>query len=348
MSEARSISVRKRVFDLVVTLGMAPLWLPVCGLVALALLLTEGRPVFYVSSRRTVMSRTQRVIKFRTMVRGADKILNRETVPSTDTRFLNIPPEHPIYTPVGRVVERYALTELPQLLHVLQGKMSLVGNRPLPENVVRALRAEYPYAEDRFLARTGLTGPVQLVGRTEISDADRLGLEIDYGLITFFGYRMRLDLQVLLYTVLIALHLRKPLSVQQVRALMLGSVEQHLSGALGSPPGERRESIRFETSAGSLSIFDLPYRIEGFSYQGMRLVGPRPLEIGARFAIRARDAIAGALEARVQWSRQTDAGGYETGLSLTPGYGAGDNLLRILSGLTHGVAQVEALASERR
>lgn len=347
MTSPRPISPRKRVFDLVVTLLAAPLWLPVCAIAALALWVTEGRPVFYVSSRRTLMSRTERVIKFRTMVRGADKILNRETVPTTDTRFLNIPPEHPIYTPVGRFIERFALTELPQLLHVLTGHMSLVGNRPLPENVIRALRAEFPYAEDRFLARTGLTGPVQLVGRSEISDADRLGLEIDYCLVTFFGYRMSLDLLVLIYTVLIALHLRKPLSVHEVRTLMVDSMRRSRVSAVG--PMSRRESIRFSAPFGvcALSIAETPYRIAGFSYQGMRLIGANPIDIGTCFAIRDPGASAGALLARVRWCRRREDGEFDLGLSLKPDYGSGDNLLRIMNSLARGDARTEMLAPAR-
>lgn len=348
MTPVRSNSPRKRFFDLVVTICAAPLWLPVCALAALALLATQGRPVFYVSSRRTVMSRTERVVKFRTMVRGADKLLNRETVPATDTRFLNIPPEHPIYTPVGRIIERFALTELPQLVHVLAGHMSLVGNRPLPENVVRALRTEYPYAEDRFLAPTGLTGPVQLVGRSEINDRDRLALEIDYCLVTYFGYRMRLDLRVLVYTVLIALHLHRPLTVPEVREMMIASMRGRRAREFGAQPPSRRESIRFQAPAGTLSIVDLPYRIEGFSYQGMRLVGDKPIAVGTHFELRAREAVAGALVARVARCRRRDDGRFELGLALQSGYGAGDNLLRVVGGPTRGAAHAEVMKAELR
>ena len=146
-----------------------------------------------------------RVVKFRTMCRNADKIANRDTVPVTTTRFLNIPPTSPLYTPAGRWIERLMLTELPQVWHVLQGKMSFIGNRPLPENVIAALRAEHPGAEARFATPAGLTGPIQLVGRDHISDAERLQIEGAYCAAVQRGYSPMLDFKILLYTVLVGM-----------------------------------------------------------------------------------------------------------------------------------------------
>jgi lipopolysaccharide/colanic/teichoic acid biosynthesis glycosyltransferase len=216
----------KRTFDLAVTLAGMPVWLVVVACCSAALGLTEGRPIFYRSMRRVHEDRSCRLLKFRTMIRDAERIANRDTVPIDDTCFLNIPPESELYTPIGRLYERFALTELPQLFHVLSGKMSLVGNRPLPENVMSALQERYPYAEDRFSLRAGLTGPVQLVGRDNLSDRDRLALEIAYSIIARSAYSMRLDFLMLLHTVLIALKLKDVMDVAQVRQLMIDSARR--------------------------------------------------------------------------------------------------------------------------
>lgn len=212
--------LKKRLFDLVVCLLAAAVWIPVLVACSLANWLGAGRPVFYVSERRVFRSRSIPVLKFRTMVRNADRIANRHTVPIAGTRFLNIPPDSPLYTGVGRGLERYHLTELPQLVHVLKGQMTLVGNRPLPENVIGALREQFPWAEDRFLIEAGMTGPVQLVGRDNISDEARLTLEVDYCRACNGSYSPVLDLTIIFYTVLMALRLRDCFTVEEVRRLM--------------------------------------------------------------------------------------------------------------------------------
>jgi lipopolysaccharide/colanic/teichoic acid biosynthesis glycosyltransferase len=214
-------SVKKRIFDATITALAAPLWLPVVIICALLILILDGRPIFYVSQRQVAAGKYRPIFKFRTMKRDADKILNRDTVPVTGTAFLNIPRGSDIYTPIGRMIERLALTELPQLFHVLSGTMSLVGSRPLPARVVEVLRANYSDTDARFLTTAGLTGPVQLVGRESISDADRLRLEIQYGQIASSAeYSMWLDLGLLLYTVIVVLVPDRLLTVAQAGDLM--------------------------------------------------------------------------------------------------------------------------------
>jgi lipopolysaccharide/colanic/teichoic acid biosynthesis glycosyltransferase len=218
--EGTGVGMRKRLFDIVfVSLG-AIVWLPVVAVCCLAVLVSSGWPVFYISNRRVGRARSIRLLKLRTMVKNADKIANRDTVPVGEVRFLNITPDSDLYTPVGRVIERFNLTELPQLFHVLTGRMSLIGNRPLPENVIDCLREEHPYVEDRFLTKAGITGPIQLVGRQEVSDQTRLKLEVEYCRIAASSYSARLDLRIFFYTVLIGLRLRPAFSVTEVGQLL--------------------------------------------------------------------------------------------------------------------------------
>jgi len=210
-------SRRKRLFDLTVAVLGAVVWVPVLVLCALSILILEGRPVFYASSRR-VGQRVIQMVKFRTMVRDAEKIYNRQTVPvSNSVRFLNTPPDCPLYTRIGRLIESLALTEIPQFLHVLKGDMSIVGNRPLPENVIAALAEHFPGLHNRFLTPAGMAGPVQLIGRDELSDGDRLMLESTYCSVAATHYAWGMDFMILWQTVLISLRLKPAFSVEEVR-----------------------------------------------------------------------------------------------------------------------------------
>lgn len=235
--------MKKRVFDVVLSVVAAVVWVPVLVFVTLAILILEGRPVFYVSKRRIDTAGPVPMAKFRTMVKNADKIANRETVPVVNnTRFLNIPPDSPLYTGIGRLVEKCQFTELPQIFLVMRGKLSIVGNRPLPQNVVDSLAEIHPHVEDRFLTPAGLTGPVQLVGRTNITDEMRLRIEGQYCRVARYAYSPLLDLRILVRTVLIVAKIRPSLSVDEVCA-MLARYEK------GRVPAQVRPSIVTEAKA---------------------------------------------------------------------------------------------------
>ncbi|EFQ84302.1 bacterial sugar transferase [Aeromicrobium marinum DSM 15272] len=214
----------KRALDLVLVLCGAIVWVPVLTVAALAVLIGTGRPVLYRSMRRIDDGQVVRIVKFRTMVKNAEKLVNRDVVPvENQVRFLNIPADSPLYTSVGRLLERCGITELPQFVHVIRGQMSIIGNRPLPENVMRCLREEYADADDRFLTKAGLTGPAQLVGRDVLTDAERLRLEGAYCRACIQGYSVRLDLAILLATVGIVIGIKKGLDYQGV----LDLIERH-------------------------------------------------------------------------------------------------------------------------
>ena len=237
---------RKRALDLFLTAFGAIAWVPAVLVAASIVLVTSGRPVFYRSMRRVSTRDLMRVVKFRTMVKNADKIANRETLPVTNVRFLNIPPSSPLYTRAGRLLERCGITELPLFVHVLSGKMSIVGNRPLPDNVMDCLREEYSYADERFLTPAGLTGPAQLVGRDSLTDDERLRLESAYCRACVHSYSLWLDIAILVYTVLIVIGIKKSLDYQGV----LDLIERHSKTSKLVEP----ETTHLESDSGRLVI----------------------------------------------------------------------------------------------
>ena len=211
---------KKRWFDLAFCVLTVWVWLPLIIGGLLAVLIGSGWPAVYISSRIVYRGQSARVIKLRAMVRNAAQIANRRTVPIGKQRFLNIDPDSELYTPVGRIIERLYLTEITQFVHVVSGSMSVIGNRLLPADVVAALVAAHPDAEDRFLTRAGLTGPAQLVGRDALTDEERLGIEIAYCRHCLAHYTVKLDLMIILYTVLILARLRPSMSAQEVELRM--------------------------------------------------------------------------------------------------------------------------------
>lgn len=148
----------KRVLDILIVLLTAPLWAAIGLFVSILILLTEGRPILYVSERAGRGGRTFRFLKFRTMRTGEGSDADR-------------------LTRVGRFLRATSLDELPQLLHVLSGKMSLVGPRPLP---VRYLPRYSTEQARRHELRPGITGWAQVNGRNALDWDAKLALDVWY------------------------------------------------------------------------------------------------------------------------------------------------------------------------
>ncbi|GAB3855495.1 sugar transferase [Nocardioides maradonensis] len=209
--------MKKRLFDVLVVSLATIAWVPVVGLCALAVLVLSGRPVFYRSRRWVSPHDVITMAKFRVMIRDASKY----TSPVEAGRFLNTPANSPLYTRVGRFLERVGFTELPQLLHVLTGEMTIVGPRPLTDLVRECLLEQHPDLDQRWThERAGLTGLPQLVGRESLTDNQRLSLEEAYDEMAGHHYRLSTDFLILLYTVLIVLRLKSPMTYEQALALV--------------------------------------------------------------------------------------------------------------------------------
>ena len=95
--------------------------------------------------------------------------------------YLDIPLSSKVFTPLGRILEKTQLVEVPQVFPVLFGKMSFVGNRPLPSSNVEILKEKYPERwKGRFNSPAGITGISQVIGKFEITANQRLKLECYY------------------------------------------------------------------------------------------------------------------------------------------------------------------------
>ncbi len=158
----------KRIFDLVVVGITLPFVLPVLGLVALLILIESGRPIFFVQMRTGLGGRRFKMYKFRSMVSNAEEMLRElaaQGLAKLDADGKLAEPlkleRDPRVTRVGRILRKTSLDELPQLLNVLKGDMSLVGPRPTSWNV-----DSYTLMQtERLSVRPGITGLWQVCSR---------------------------------------------------------------------------------------------------------------------------------------------------------------------------------------
>lgn len=184
----------KRLMDVVVSTFALIVLSPLFLLIALLTLLTSGRPVLFTQERAGQRGELFRMLKFRTMVRGADR--QRETLRASSgssdpiVKFV----DDPRITPVGRFLRRWSLDELPQLVNVLRGDMSLVGPRPHPIDDVERYRTT---DVRRLLAKPGMTGLWQVAGRSDISWDDAVELDLLY----IENWSVTADVAILLRTV---------------------------------------------------------------------------------------------------------------------------------------------------
>jgi lipopolysaccharide/colanic/teichoic acid biosynthesis glycosyltransferase len=186
--QANIHSILKRSFDILVSLTALLLLSPLFLLVALAIRIESKGPIFYISKRAGRGYKIFNFYKFRTMFAGAElriqelSHLNQYlgvTLPQQGPSFFKINND-PRATKVGSFLRNSSLDELPQLLNVLLGDMSLVGNRPLPLYEAATLTTDQ--CAQRFLAPAGMTGLWQIKkrGREDMSVQERINLDIDY------------------------------------------------------------------------------------------------------------------------------------------------------------------------
>jgi lipopolysaccharide/colanic/teichoic acid biosynthesis glycosyltransferase len=167
----------KRTFDITVGLAVLLVGLPVWLAIALAIRLNSAGPVFYRDRRIGLNEQEFGLLKFRTMYADASD-QQRELERSNEaTGALFKIRDDPRVTAVGRFLRRVSLDEIPNLLNVLRGEMSLVGPRPLP---LRDYRLLEPWHRKRYLVLPGMTGLWQISGRSNLSFDDLVRLDFYY------------------------------------------------------------------------------------------------------------------------------------------------------------------------
>ncbi|HET7648584.1 MAG TPA: exopolysaccharide biosynthesis polyprenyl glycosylphosphotransferase [Gaiellaceae bacterium] len=183
----------KRVFDVVVSSLVVIVGLPVWLLIAAMVKLTSPGPVFYADPRIGLGEREFRMLKFRTMVAGAERRQAELEARNEAGGALFKIRDDPRVTPFGRVLRRLSLDEVPNVLNVLRGEMSLVGPRPLP---VRDYERLEPWHRRRYNVLPGVTGLWQVAGRSDLTFDDLVRLDFYY----LENWSLWLDITILFKT----------------------------------------------------------------------------------------------------------------------------------------------------
>lgn len=173
--------ISKRSFDVLVALAALVILSPIFVLIMALVKYSDGGSVFYGHSRIGYNGSTFRCLKFRTMAENGDSLLHAylEQNPAAydEWRATRKLQDDPRVTIVGTVLRKLSLDELPQLINILKGEMSLVGPRPVVEDELEMYEASAAYY---LQTRPGLTGLWQVSGRNDVSYAARVAYDTHY------------------------------------------------------------------------------------------------------------------------------------------------------------------------
>jgi len=188
----------KSVIDFFGALALLAVFALPMAVIALGVKLSSRGPVLFRQERGGLHGRRFWMDKFRTMIAGADKLKTQLAEKNEMSGPVFKVAGDPRVTPVGRWLRRSSLDELPQLLNVLKGEMSLVGPRPLPLSESAAIKGPL---RRRFSMKPGMTGLWQASGRSNLDFHDWMRLDLEY----VDNWSLRLDLQILLRTIVAVL-----------------------------------------------------------------------------------------------------------------------------------------------
>lgn len=177
----------KRIFDIVLSAFAIIFLSPFMLISAIAIKAYDGGKVFYKQKRLTVDGKIFEIYKFRSMIADAEKEGGAQLASEDDPRI----------TPVGRFLRKTRLDELPQLLNIIKGDMSIVGPRPERPELSELYKKEMPEFEFRLKVKAGLTGYAQVTGVYDTSPYDKLKMDLMY----IENYSFRMDCQIILMTI---------------------------------------------------------------------------------------------------------------------------------------------------
>lgn len=178
--------ILKRAMDIIVSIVGIILTSPIMLITALCIKIYDRGPVFFFQERITMGEKKFKIIKFRSMIVNAEKDGNSKPANNDDNRI----------TPVGKFIRKTRIDELPQLLNILIGNMSIVGPRPERVEHVEKYSKSIPEFKYRLVVKGGLTGYAQIYGKYNTNAYDKLKMDLKY----IQNYSVILDIKIMIST----------------------------------------------------------------------------------------------------------------------------------------------------
>ncbi len=202
----------KRILDLIIIIPITIIALPFMAITALCIKLEDRGPILYKQERLTKNGEHFYVYKFRSMIVNAEKA-GAQLASKNDNRI----------TKVGNVIRKIRFDELPQILNILKGDMSIVGPRPERPEIAEDYVKDYPEFKYRLKVKAGLTGYAQIFGKYNTTPEDKVKMDIMY----IQNYSLLLDIKLIILTVKI---LFMPESTEGIEEGQKTAVSERLKG----------------------------------------------------------------------------------------------------------------------
>ena len=179
--------VVKRISDIIISLVGIIITSPIMLITAILIKSYDGGPVLFKQIRSTLDAKEFYIYKFRSMIVDAEADGKARFASVNDSRI----------TPIGNIIRRFRIDELPQLFNILKGDMALVGPRPERPEIINELLKEMPEFSYRMKVKAGLTGYAQVIGRYNTTLSDKLKMDLMY----IENYSLYLDLKLIMMTI---------------------------------------------------------------------------------------------------------------------------------------------------
>ncbi|WP_240377988.1 sugar transferase [Bacillus piscicola] len=178
----------KRVIDLILSILILILLIPLLTVISIIIKLESKGPIFFTQDRVGEHNRVFRIYKFRTMINNAENIGTGLKISGNDPRI----------TRVGKFLRTTSIDELPQIINILKGDMSIIGPRPTIKKVVEQLSED---GKKRHVVKPGITGLAQVNGRQSLNWSEKIKYDVQY----VDSLSFKLDIKILFLTILVVL-----------------------------------------------------------------------------------------------------------------------------------------------